>query len=322
MKNELSCAVVRDLLPSYVEGLTCEETNRAVETHLASCPDCARIRADMAAPEAEAPAQGREVDYLKAVQRKSRRRVLLAVVCTLAVLLAGAAVKLFVIGQPLSREGLSWSMRLSKTDMDLRVSSTWSGVAYCRWALEADGDVVRLSAREVLPSFLYGSADHRERIPLEGVREVWVADQLIWQDGTPIASATMELYAVKTPYVGDISALNRVANALGIQSQYGSYRNSLQTAQEPYGWTLEFSDPYMEEQSGRLDSAMESRLAVLMLALVDNLGEVSWTYRTQDGAAKTRTVTLADANAGLPQSVKAYAASPAELQQLWDLLQG
>ena len=40
MKNELSCAVVRDLLPSYVEGLTEKETNEAVERHLEGCPRC------------------------------------------------------------------------------------------------------------------------------------------------------------------------------------------------------------------------------------------------------------------------------------------
>ena len=35
MKNDLTCGVVRDLLPPFVEGLTSEETNRAVERHLA-----------------------------------------------------------------------------------------------------------------------------------------------------------------------------------------------------------------------------------------------------------------------------------------------
>ena len=29
MKNDLTCAVVRDLLPAYTEGLTEEETNQA-----------------------------------------------------------------------------------------------------------------------------------------------------------------------------------------------------------------------------------------------------------------------------------------------------
>ena len=49
MKNipELSCAIVEDLLPTYVERLTSEETNMAVEAHLASCPACAAKRAAM-----------------------------------------------------------------------------------------------------------------------------------------------------------------------------------------------------------------------------------------------------------------------------------
>ena len=322
MKNDLTCGVVRDLLPSYVEGLTSDETNAAVEAHLAACPDCAARRDAMAAPEdAEATEQRREVDYLKTVRRKSGRRVVIAVACTLAVILAGVALKMFVIGEPAGREGMSWSMRCDETAMDLRVYSTWSGVAYCRWELENNDGVVRLTAKQVLPSVLYDSADHRERIPLDGVQEVWIAGQLIWQDGIPISSGTMDLYQTKTPYVGDISALDRVANALNIPGRCGSYLNSLQTSQEPYGWTLEFSDAYSEETAARLNETMEQELALLMLALVDNLGEVSWTYRTQDGTLQTRTVTLAEANAGLSRSVKDYAASPAELQQLRDLLQ-
>ena len=323
MKNDLTCGVVRDLLPSYVEGLTSDETNAAVEAHLAACPDCAARRDAMAAPEyAEATEQRREVDYLKTVRRKSGRRVVIAVACTLAVILAGVALKMFVIGEPAGREGMSWSMRCDETAMDLRVYSTWSGVAYCRWDLENRDGIVRLTATQVLPSLLYDSADHRERISLEGVREVWIADQLIWQDGVAISSGTMDLYAAKTPYVGDMPALNRVANALNIQSRCGSYLNSLKTAQEPYGWTLEFSDVYTEKQAAWLDETMEHDLAPLMLALVDNLGEVSWTYRTQDGALQTRTVTLPQISEALPRPVKDYAASPAQLQQLCDQLQG
>ena len=73
MKNDLTCAVVRDLLPSYVEGLTSEETNRAVESHLSACPDCMARKNTMAAPAepAETAEQSREVDYLKTVKRKS-----------------------------------------------------------------------------------------------------------------------------------------------------------------------------------------------------------------------------------------------------------
>ena len=75
MKNDLTCGVVRDLLPSFVEGLTGPETDAAVEAHLAACPACARLRWDMAAPEGEQAETAKEVDYLKAVRRKNTRRV-------------------------------------------------------------------------------------------------------------------------------------------------------------------------------------------------------------------------------------------------------
>lgn len=81
MKNELTCAVVRDLLPSFVEGLTAPETNEAVLAHLTACPDCAALRAELSAPEA-GEAEAPEVDYLKKVKRRTRRRVALAVLCT------------------------------------------------------------------------------------------------------------------------------------------------------------------------------------------------------------------------------------------------
>ena len=62
MKNipELSCAIVEDLLPTYVERLTSEETNMAVEAHLASCPACAAKRAAMGAEEGPSPEEAAE----------------------------------------------------------------------------------------------------------------------------------------------------------------------------------------------------------------------------------------------------------------------
>ena len=107
MKNipELSCAIVEDLLPTYVERLTSEETNMAVEAHLASCPACAAKRTAMGAKETEAAGQNaeetaREVDYLKKVRRRNRRRVWLAVACTTLVLAAVILTKIFIIGGP------------------------------------------------------------------------------------------------------------------------------------------------------------------------------------------------------------------------------
>ena len=85
MKDNLPCAVVRDLLPIYVEGLTEPETNAAVEAHLKTCPACTARLAAMRAPEPPPEAEtAKEVDYLKKVKRRSWKRVVLAVLIALA----------------------------------------------------------------------------------------------------------------------------------------------------------------------------------------------------------------------------------------------
>ncbi|MEA4934147.1 MAG: zf-HC2 domain-containing protein, partial [Lawsonibacter sp.] len=64
MDKKLDCEIVRDLLPSYVDKLTSETTNRAVEEHLSGCPDCAEALRLMKEPEPAENHPNAEVDYL------------------------------------------------------------------------------------------------------------------------------------------------------------------------------------------------------------------------------------------------------------------
>ena len=47
MEQKLKCAVVRDLLPNYIEKLTCEETNQEIEEHLNHCEPCTKVYEEM-----------------------------------------------------------------------------------------------------------------------------------------------------------------------------------------------------------------------------------------------------------------------------------
>ncbi len=44
MNNEITCAIVKDLLPNYIEKLTSEETNQKMEVHFQACEACAKER--------------------------------------------------------------------------------------------------------------------------------------------------------------------------------------------------------------------------------------------------------------------------------------
>lgn len=332
MKNDLTCGVVRDLLPSYVEKLTAPETNAAVEAHLAGCPDCERLRADLAGETLrEAPAP--EVDYLKKVKRRTGWRVVLAAVCTVLLLAAAVAVKLFVIGQPIQQEGLSYSAREDLGAMELRMYSNWSGVAYCRFEIEQTDGVVRVTGRQVLPSFLYPTADHRERISLNGVTEVWLGERLIWQDGIAIRQRAFDVCQAKSDYVGDVSAVGRMAEALGLPA-YGGYTTELTTSRQPYRWTVRFSGPSRTAEDDYVKHHNLWQRGALAIAAIGNLEEFEVIWTDVDGVEQSFVVTetmlnemLSAAKAlygGSPvqpecDHIKDCAASPAELQRLTEL---
>ena len=332
MKNDLTCGVVRDLLPSYVEGLTSQETNQAVEAHLASCPACTACRDAMKAPTepAEATEQDREVDYLKTVKRKSGRRAMIAVLCTVLLLAAGLAAKIFIIGSPAQEQELFVAdVQEENGVLRLSVSTPASATAYWGWTVDTADGVADIHARSVLVSPLFPNGGGTVEVPLEGIREIRLCGRIVWQDGTIIQERVARLYETKTSYVGDISALNRIANTLNIQSQFGGYTNSLQTSHEPYGWTLEFTSTYTEENAAKLDKLMTNKLAPLMLSLVDNLDQVSWTYPVVMDSllyteTRTRTVTTESASVQWAEggSIKECAASPASFQKLCDRLMG
>ena len=246
MKDNLPCAVVRDLLPIYVEGLTEPETNAAVEAHLKTCPACTARLAAMRAPEPPPEAEtAKEVDYLKKVKRRSWKRVVLAVLVTVLVLMGALAAKLFLLGSAAGPESMVFYVEQSGEILSLRISSVASANAYWGWNTKSQDGVVEISAREGLVSPLHNTASAKLDIPLEGVQEVYLCGRLIWQEGEVIARETLALMEAKTPYVGDPSALNRIAQAL-YNRLPAPYTMELETSARPYRWTLVYPDDYWE----------------------------------------------------------------------------
>ena len=313
MKNDLTCGVVRDLLPSYVEGLTSPESNTAVERHLSECPDCAQLRTALAgAPKQAAPEDAKEVDYLKKVKRRGWRRVAAAVAVTVLLLTAG--------------------------QLDIRVYSIWSGTACRQWETEQEPEgIVRVTCRQVLPSPLSNSGDYRAVLNTEGVNAVYLGDQLIWQGGIEISPQIDRIYQAQTPYVGDAPAVGRVLNALRFDT-CGSYTLELHTSSAPYRLTLNFSVPQTSGKMGDSEKGLYQDMAAV-LAIIGNLDEIECAFRDENGQPWSRVLTVEELNQDLPQivadynerfshgkpcplydDVKDYAGSCADLEQLYDAM--
>nr|WP_326184121.1 DUF4825 domain-containing protein [uncultured Oscillibacter sp.] len=337
MKNDLTCGVVRDLLPSYVEGLTSEETNTAVEAHLAACPDCAARKDAMTAPEAppEREETAKEVDYLKTVKRRNRRRVILAVLSVVLIIAAGFAAKIYLIGTPAQAQ--SYTLRAYADEenvLHLVIDGDSPDYAYKNWEVEEQDGVVSVYGRMVTASPLHKEAWGRLLIPLDGVDEVWLCGELVWQDGMVISGWTRACLEARTPYVGNAPAVGQVLETLNIPNMMGAYTMSLQTSSAPYGCTLEFKDPF-----SAIDPVFMENYAIMLLALVDNLQTVTWTYPESKlyGPVQTRTVTLEEGNAMVEEwmsayiektgadwtvldSVKSYTSSAADFERLHQIL--
>ena len=94
------------------------------------------------------------------------------------------------------------------------------------------------------------------------------------------------LYDLRTPYVGDPSAVGRILNAVGLDKMgegVWSFVLRLDTEQEPYGLTLCYTSEY--ETVVGAGSAWTQQMkagSYLAMALIDNLAWVAWQV---DGAA-------------------------------------
>ncbi len=94
------------------------------------------------------------------------------------------------------------------------------------------------------------------------------------------------LYDLRTPYVGDPSAVGRILNAVGLDKMgegVWSFVLRLDTEQEPYGLTLCYTSEY--ETVVGAGSAWTQQMkagSYLAMALIDNLEWVAWQV---DGAA-------------------------------------
>ena len=153
-------------------------------------------------------------------------------------------------------------------------------------------------------------------------------------DSSNVSDAATLLYSVKNPYVGDISADGKVLRAIEEVRPGSVYagKTELQTSEEPYEYhfLLEQNKETLKVKTGTEESKLNqemSRTAVLMLALIDNLGEVQWNYAmiaedgTENDVLYTSYVDIDSAQQWLGVGkIKAYAESPEKMQEFLNLL--
>lgn len=82
-ESKLDCCIVRDLLPSYLEELTEEETSSLVKEHIEHCEDCRRLENDM---RVHVPVEKPPRRALKFLKRVKRTRLMAAILSAIVML--------------------------------------------------------------------------------------------------------------------------------------------------------------------------------------------------------------------------------------------
>lgn len=320
--NKIPCAVIKDLLPSYAEDLTSPETSGLVREHLEECPDCEAVYEAMHGeipPETEGDcgiaADSSEIDYLKKVRNTGRKKIIASVLTVL--LLAGGAVfaKVYLYGSPIDDFHMTVSSQCveastetgeSGESEDFMIFSCWiegtRGQAFTHYKIRETDEGKEVVLYAAPASIFHKDLTMQIWIP-EGTESITIKGDTYGEYGW-ITKRAKELFAARNPYIGDISADQKIANLLGVGEKLGSYTNKLDTEEKegweyPYGWELIFDEPWKDGEAERRSEKMKN-YAYALIALIDNCGEISWTYTTEDGKMHTESVTLADWKAEYP----------------------
>ena len=90
----MKCEIIRDLLPSYVEGLTSAESNREIEMHLNECLECQEYLDSMQKDlEVHEKCKEKEIEPFIKIKKAAARKVVIAVIAT--ALLCAIALELY-----------------------------------------------------------------------------------------------------------------------------------------------------------------------------------------------------------------------------------
>lgn len=132
---------------------------------------------------------------------------------------------------------------------------------------------------------------------------------------------SQQLFDSRNMYIGNNSADGKILSLLGIRKKLGGFKIELQTTQEPYSIKLNFQDKVNKRDE--FDLRMQ-KYALIMLALIDNAGEVQWSYistENDEAVQINANVSLKDAKNILAKNVKEYGKTQNQVQELLNKLE-
>lgn len=322
MKYKLPCELIRDLFPSYIDDLTTDVTNVLLEEHVKECERCREILRMMQETTTGTVTfeEKKEIDFLKKTKRVNRKKIWGSIIATFVVIVTIYVLATYVIGYTTTHDNIKCEV-VSVEGRKLVVSAECRNLEYVisdasfRWI--AIDDEVEVTFKTVKRSPLYEEKREFTYMAPTEFKEVCVGGRMqptIWYEGNNISMEAGELFDVRNPYIGQAFANSMIADALEMTERFGVFSNELQTSEEPYGWTIILQEEIPVEE--REEKEQEMRFcSYLMLASVENAGEVSFEYKSGEKDYSV-TVTQEEASEYMGRNIKDCYQDATLLQEL------
>lgn len=317
--TKIPCSVIRDLFPSYIEGLTGEETNTVIEEHLQECEECSRILEEMRTPQIKIREEDRkEVDFLKKNRKKNRNIIIGSVIA--ALVLAGFVLvcRVFVLSDKLPKQSLACDVTEENGEFTVTAYSMDSAHIITDMTWKENGEVADITVRGVLSSPLRKGISQKTFKMSDNIKQVRINGSVVWDKGQKISPAAAEVYETAHEYIGDMSKNMRTAEVLHVDSWLGPFTNELETEKQPYGWRLVLKDDIPEKRLEEKEASMK-KIAYVMLGTISNLDYVEYRFISENKEETIR-FTAEEASEFFGKDIKVCADNAAELDTLMNKL--
>lgn len=300
--SRIPCEIIRDLFPSYIDELTSEVTNQAVEAHILECDSCKKILGQMRNTDFETDEKEvKEIDFLKKTKKSLHKKLIsgTALVCVLACLfLLG---RYYFWGQYVNADYLFYNLEVTGEHMTIAVNST-SNQGIQNVEFHEEEGIVELTTRCVPKSVFYRESYDASFEATEQIRQVWIGDRIVWANGEEISPLTSKLFDVYNPYIGNMPSNEEIVKVLNMAAYTGGFTNELQTSEEPYSWRMIFKNEYSSDRQDAFEERLQN-YAYILLAQIGNLDEIVYDYKV-DGESYTMSITSEDASSFLGIDIK------------------
>ncbi len=328
MKDSVSCAIVKDLIPNYLEGLTSEETNESLRAHVGQCAKCASLLESMKEPEVDEKAnyeEKAEIDFLKKTRNRSKRTLWIVGIFAALTFMAAEVIPIFAPYR-LSYREVETELLVSDIMVDNEnVENGLISVAVKSNGAHCIRTVDFTEKNGVVTIKVSGSKDSVFSKPVyeakynagHTIKAVRFDGNTIWAEGIAVSDDTLKAYKTAHPYVGNAVENGKTLQALGVYKNLGAYKMELKTDAEPYEMKVCLEKPIDKEREAYAQKYM-SFVAYNCLALIDNLSGVTFRYQL-GGETREETWNVEKALAELGRGVKVYGKSEVLLESLkWD----